>query len=494
MENNFNNKDFEHFLKQSAEQYRMFPSEKVWNGINNTLHTRRRWYGIGLTLLLLTIGVVTWVMLLSPSSGQKQSLATTTNAESKKIPVSKITEPVLIVAPSRSGSHLPTPVDNINNNLFSAAVNTNPVVPEEDEVEITTLEEPVTLPENPSSSLNIQQSDISTPEKPVFVKQNIPATPSITVVSADLTKVPTVTTTEQTYSASEINADLQTQEIAEEKKNDIAASKKDNNYYPLTIESVVNSYQRISNKKRVSWQIYFLPTISYRKLEENRALLDISQLAISSSPVNYVVAPDVNTAVTHKPDIGLELGFNARYPIAKDVKLTAGLQLNVSKYDIKVYPFPVTEQARIVLNNSNGSTSISSVESNFRNYESFTKPDWLSNFYISASLPVGLEVNLTDARKSTYLGMGGTLQPTYILGDRAYLISTDFKNYAKVPSLTRGWNVSTSFEVFAGYTTGKIKWKVGPQIRYQMLSSFSKKYPVKEHLMDFGLKVGVLLK
>src|SRR5437868_8713556 len=51
------------FVKQKADQYRMCPSEKVWNNIHNTLHTRRRWLTIGLTLLLLTSGSVTWLML-----------------------------------------------------------------------------------------------------------------------------------------------------------------------------------------------------------------------------------------------------------------------------------------------------------------------------------------------------------------------------------------------------------------------------------------------
>ena len=256
---------------------------------------------------------------------------------------------------------------------------------------------------------------------------------------------------------------------------------------------MVNSYQKIAKRKRLTWQVYFLPTISYRKLVENKPFIATTQQIAGSSPLNYVVATDdVNKVVTHKPDIGLELGFNVGYPIGKNVKLTTGLQLNISKYDIKAYQYQ-PEQARIALANNNGSASVSTVETNYRNFESFTKADWLSNFYISASLPVGLEVNVTNPRK-TYLGIGGTIQPTYILGDRAYLLSTDFKNYAKIPSLTRGWNVSTSFEVFAGYTTGKIKWKVGPQIRYQLLSSFEKKYPVKEHLMDFGLKVGIMLK
>ena len=64
MESNYSNRDFEQFVKQNADQYRMFPSEKVWKNIHNTLHTRRKWYGAGLAfLLLLTAGAVTWVML-----------------------------------------------------------------------------------------------------------------------------------------------------------------------------------------------------------------------------------------------------------------------------------------------------------------------------------------------------------------------------------------------------------------------------------------------
>src|SRR5688500_13752707 len=63
MENKFNNEDFEHFLKENADQYRMFPSEKVWKGIHKSIHSRPKWYGFGLSFLILTTSVVTWVML-----------------------------------------------------------------------------------------------------------------------------------------------------------------------------------------------------------------------------------------------------------------------------------------------------------------------------------------------------------------------------------------------------------------------------------------------
>ena len=51
-----------------------------------------------------------------------------------------------------------------------------------------------------------------------------------------------------------------------------------------------------------------------------------------------------------------------------------------------------------------------------------------------------------------------------------------------------------TFEIFAGYSTGKLNWRLSPQVRYQALSSFEAKYPVKEHLFDFGVKLGIMLK
>ena len=483
MESNFNNKDFEHFVKQNADQYRMFPSEKVWEGIHNTLHARRRWYGIGLTLLLLTTGIVTWVMLMSPS-GKNQPLATTTNSSStKKIPEQKNKTPdALIIAPAKFSAATTTvgKPGNLPNNLFLADA-TLPLKESEEAVFVKAIQSEV----KPIISAITVQSEVASSQTPVYAKEVIVnKTTEVSIVAAPLYQ------TQHTSNISD-ESDKQKEEVTTTVSENRTVEKKD--VYPLTIESVVNSYQKIAKRKRLTWQVYFLPTISYRKLVENKPFIATTQQIAGSSPLNYVVATDdVNKVVTHKPDIGLELGFNVGYPIGKNVKLTTGLQLNISKYDIKAYQYQ-PEQARIALANNNGSASVSTVETNYRNFESFTKADWLSNFYISASLPVGLEVNVTNPRK-TYLGIGGTIQPTYILGDRAYLLSTDFKNYAKIPSLTRGWNVSTSFEVFAGYTTGKIKWKVGPQIRYQLLSSFEKKYPVKEHLMDFGLKVGIMLK
>jgi hypothetical protein len=132
-------------------------------------------------------------------------------------------------------------------------------------------------------------------------------------------------------------------------------------------------------------------------------------------------------------------------------------------------------------------------QTNYTNMEgSSTNKDWLQNMYLQVSAPIGIELKLAG-NENTRFGIASTIQPTYILSDRVYILSTDYKSYAEVPWLIRRWNLNTAFATYVGYSTGKLAWQVGPQVRYQLLSSFVGKYPVKENLFDFGLRIGVSL-
>ena len=467
MESNFNNKDFEQFVKQNADQYRMFPSEKVWRGIHNTLHTRRRWYGIGLTFLLLTIGTVTWVMVSSPVKHQPVSINSTTLSLNNPA----IDQKANIDIKSNNKTLFIPDADSWQKNLSPANITTNTG---------NKLEE---------RSNRISGGESATMEEIVVNNKSTSGIISATVPLFNFNKESVYHIPGRIYSIGIITDDNPEFELGKSNKT-IATENKTKDIYPLSIESVINSFENIAKRKKLSWQIYFAPTISYRKLAENKAFLSSSQS--NNSPYSYAALYDVNSAVTHKPDMGFELGFSTGYPVSKNFKIIGGLQFNVSKYDIRAYTTYPTELATIALTNGNGTRSGSvSTPTNYRNFGGY-RPDWLHNLYLSASAPFGAELKLKGDDK-TYLGIGGTIQPTYILGDRAYMISTDYKNYVEVPQLIRRWNVSTSFETFAGYSTGKLNWKIGPQVRYQLLSSFQKKYPVKEHIFDFGLKVGIML-
>src|SRR5687768_8466369 len=74
MERQFNNGDFEKLLRDNANQYRMYPSEKVWKGIHSALHTRRRWYGLTAVVMFLLTGSIVSIFIFNDKQG-KNNLA-----------------------------------------------------------------------------------------------------------------------------------------------------------------------------------------------------------------------------------------------------------------------------------------------------------------------------------------------------------------------------------------------------------------------------------
>jgi len=436
MERKFNN-DFERFLKENADQYRLYPSAKVWNGIYGTLHTRRKWFGLGVTLLLLTGTLVT--LLITNSA--KETAITAHKVEVKQSqPTPALHNGDRDKRTSSTQLHNKLPLISIER-AGDAALSRNG--------------------KSMGSPLTMFNYDFNSPE---------------TVAPAVLINLSDELTDQDFFRK-------QAGEIAHEYPKQL-----NDNAYNLTIESILNAYKK--KTRRLGFQFNFTPTISYRKLSANKSFLQSAALQ-ANTPYTYAALYDVNSAVTHKPDMGLEIGFTSKYSLATNFKVKAGIQFNINRYDIKAFNYPV-ELTTIALRGpgNRGVDSIRTVSSH-RNFNGYSS-NWLQNFYFQISMPVGVEVNVIGDDKVQF-GVGGTIQPTYVLGDRAYLLSTDYKNYAEVPWLIRRWNANTAFEAFVSYSTGRMKWQVGPQVRYQLLSSFVDEYPVKENLFDFGLKVGVSL-
>lgn len=472
MESNFSNRDFERFVQRNADQYRMFPSEKVWNHVHRTLHKRRRWYGMGLAFLLLLTGAAVTMVMRSYPVLKKQGFAVSDNTVEQASATTK---------PGKTIDDLPTDLRDL--------------IPFEDadQVAVEQIREQlqplpaigISTAENSNVLNNMDASQLAAMD--LWKENNKPA-PALSVVNRDepsLPKVPGLLVNMQDYPRqSELPSHTINEPVDDQPSSD--ANKTEDiawNKAPYTIESVLNSYKPAP--KRVSWQLFFTPTISYRALRANS---DFASSPGGPLPFPFASLEDVNKAVTHKPDLGFQLGLMGRYPVSKRINLRAGFQLNVNKYDIKAFAYP-GEVAVINLDDPNSTTV--ATWTRYRSQSGY-KSDWLKNYYLSVSVPIGAEVQLFG-NKHTSVGIAGTIQPTYVVRDRAYLISTDYKNYAKVPWLVRRVNMSTGFEAYVNYGKGKTRWQVGPQVRYQLLSSFHNKYPVKEYLFDFGLKLGVTL-
>jgi hypothetical protein len=434
MDGKNNDREFEQFLKENADNHRLYPADSVWESIHARLHPKKRWPLTALLLLAFTTGSITW---FGPGERSIESVRRTDKVEA--------------AASIAKQSDAPDFASDFTQELTSS----------EAETEVATLAK--------TDAFSFAPTEVPTESSPIPASQIEPA---IEVIEA-----PAKTNNEGTAIA-ETAASVSTTAITPNEPS-----------YPLSIESVTNSYQRQKHSPRFRWQLHFTPTVSYRSLKEDQKFIAQARMNLSAAPL--AATTELSNVINHRPDLGMQLGLLGTYPLGKRLDLIAGLQFNVSKYDIKAFNYP-TEVATIALVNAwGGPTAVTTITS-FRSNGFMSKASWLRNYYYSLSAPVGLEWRILG-KKQNHWGFSTTVQPTYMVGNRSYIISMDYQNYAEVPYLINKWNLNVGLETYAKFSVGNTDFRVGPQVRYQLFSSFKKGYPVSEHLYDFGVKLGIML-
>ena len=461
MERNFYNDDFEHLIKQKADQYKMYPSERVWKGVYNSLHSRKRWYWLGLGFVLLLSGVSYYAIeeLLRPSpTPAVTKLEQTLSQETRKEEKHRFDVPFFTTASKAGSKTIPSGSIAIAPGLDPESI---------DEADLISVE----------SNLRQPQERLweSLKENHALIFSTIPGQDQI------------ISTEQLVAKEMDQNGDLSkslslvTPELVDED------AKKDAKRINWLQEYAV--YELDAPKlKRLSWQLSFSPTVNYRKMVGNR------QNGIGADAKSIPVAIDIegepDNLLNHTPAIGFEMGSSVLYAVNKLITFKAGLQFNYSRYNIEAYSSSSTDVATIALNNFYGySTDSITSYTRFRNFGG-NEIEALHNQYFQFSVPVGMEIRLLGNKK-LQLHVAGTVQPTYLLNRDSYLITTDYKNYTREPSLVRKWNVNAGAEAFISYRTGMVRWQVGPQFRYQVFSSYVKEYPIKEYLKEYGLKMAV---
>jgi hypothetical protein len=453
MERNYYTEGFESFLKEKTDEYKLYPSEKVWNNINRKLHPRRKWAFLAAALLILGIGV-----------GSKYALddwnqSPLTSLENKSVPADIYDE---LNKPATSKTEE-------NAGTFQKRTNT---VPKPRLAAVNHMAEPAFLARQESSLIAVPPSNtIDAQDQPVD-----------TIEQADMAFNHSLTNHGEFQSLAQAKIVPLAKSIPVELK--VAESQKEN---PISakLDEILTTIGKA--RKKTMWQLYASPTASYRKLigKASTANYNYSGLAYSA---NLGFPSDVNDAVTHKPSIGVEIGTALIYPVSKNFRLKAGLQFNFNNYNVEAYSY-APEMAPFGGNGPGNFGQPINTVAYYRNFSGFDKT-WLRNSHFMISVPLGVEITVVGNSKVSF-NIASTIQPTYVINNQAYLVSTNLKNYAQEPSLYRKWNVNTGAEAFMSINTGTFKWVIGPQFRYQLLSSYKDKYPIKEHLIDFGFKVGV---
>lgn len=235
-------------------------------------------------------------------------------------------------------------------------------------------------------------------------------------------------------------------------------------------------------KQHLAFQIYVTPAVNYRKLTTE-----------SRGSTTAFATADINNVISQKPGFGIEAGASINYAFANRMQLKTGLQLNYTNYNIDAdqtnHPIITT----ILLNDPNTGYSYSaartSTTSNVFNSGAL-QPVTLHNRTYQISLPIALAYKLSSENNVDWF-VGISAQPTYVFGGNAHLISTDLKSYVSDPSSISTWNLNFGFETYMNFKMRSYNLQVGPQVRYQVYSTYRKYLALIEKPYAVGLKFGL---
>jgi hypothetical protein len=474
MKKNYHLDDFEAFLSDSADQHRMYPSDRVWRNIDKELHGQKKWpaltFGALLTGAIITAGLI----LVHPDKNllqidPQQQVAPQHNSATTSSDHLSASAPSVNGKQNRdfveaAGAETNTASANAGTNTgyydFSEAGIEQHTAHQGNSVTIDVTDQIAMLPENnfvqdalmPLSG--VQQTTLNQ------AYPNAGTGTAAAIVEADEISVTNMATENQVKSLADLNAENSNEQVPQ-----LSADKK---------------------KNRWAMEYYFTPSYSYRYLTESK-ITDLHQ-SQQTGPIAPNLINPVNNFVSHKPTVGLEVGAGIAYQASSKLQVKAGLQFNMRGYSIDAYAASV-EPSTIVLNRGYFTDSIFALSSysNQSGYKAVT----IENRYWQVAIPIGISYQVTNGKKIN-LSVAASLQPTYQFNNSEYILSHDYQNYVQEPSLIRQFNLNAAIGAVISYQTAGATWQVGPQIRYQAMSGTVTEYPIREHLLDYGFRIGVV--
>ncbi len=471
---NYQDDEFKQLLQDEVKHHRMYPSDHVWNNIRTEIHGTQTWPALTFIALFIIVGLTVSTLLMSPSAERIQSIAAIEAAPKKTITRTNQ------IAPKESTESYLGVIEpqHITDYTISSIANNQ-------------LQEPAYLQDENAVSVN--------PELTVGIEKN---RPTISAENKDvLLPFNANSITANTITALNLNTISIKDEVIESKELVIPNLLKTipANQQPIQLEeeylkNIVSSPKSIPWKKvsRVGFQFYVTPSKSYRTLSDAAVKQVILPSTVSNTntqnvPLGLNYSATVNDIVRHSPSMGVEVGFAALYNISKNLKFKTGVQLNVRQYHIETFK-TLNSPSTLSLINNNGIQTINlfSTYNNNTGYQS----EQLNNKTYQVSIPVGVQWELIKG-KTVGLNAEASVQPTLSVNNSTFLLSTDYKNYTDGNSFIRKWNVNSSIGINFSYKSGANIWQIGPQIRYQHLPTYTNQYPIKENLMDYGIRLGI---
>lgn len=475
MEDNNYRDGFELFLKESADDFKMVPSRKVWYSLYNNLHPDRKWPSMAVCLLILT--AVLYIGIANNNSLSNNAKKIYSENFSNTLAEKNIQTKLLFslkdytktISNKQQQSFIT--INKIENNVAEKSMVFSNVESIKAADEETAAKQVETINTDKYLDDRLKIKNVS---KSNIQKAAIPAN-----TLADENKIYQVV--------------LNNAVIGNSQENDVAVVNEENTAtlfekdILLNIEKSWKEDYAFRNKPALNkfkqnstFSYYITPSVGYRSFSKSSGSIK------PTLPTSYALASTGynGSELFDNAAINLEIGATLQYNITKTLRLKSGVQANYINYVSNVTALGHPSQTSITLNNNN--TNIRSA-----NYSTKAGNNKLNKTNIQIALPLGADYKVTGNSKFNWY-IGGTLQPTYVVGGNAFVLSSDEKYYISENSLLRKTNLNTSIETFISFKSSNgVVLNVGPQFRYQLFSTYKKQYGYSEKLYNVGIKVGV---
>ena len=297
MDRNFYDNDFEEFLKQKSDQYKMYPSDRVWNNVYSSLHGRKKWWALGFSLFFIGMGLLVGRHVLM--------------ADYNRIVTQLNREPLTLRSTAASSKYFPAISNNTHHaHLATSAVKSASTIQQVSAVTIADGLTGTTTPRSSSITASIpgtktpQPTAATAAETDLVIENNVLDEGREGLAQKEAAAVP--------LSLTQLAATEQTAAKLKQNKQAVPAAI---NNAPVSHHNEIAA--GLLKPSRWYLQVYASPTVSYRRLS------NYDQQAVNHVPVSTTYAGDVNKYVNHRPAPGFELGTNLQYKLSDNLSDSA---------------------------------------------------------------------------------------------------------------------------------------------------------------------------
>ena len=508
MEIKFDMDNFEQSLKQHADQFSMVPSKRVWNGVYNSLHPGSKWPSLTMVLifLLTLVGIgplnnssknITLASLpdniqQSITEENENNLFSINTLNEKEKSLSEKVSPGKVVGlenhtSARISEKAKSPVKNISS---SNSVERN-IPGNKSDLKNTPVENRLNQEEDVEKSLNklpnaivvnirdykkdlATISKISAPE----IENSLPEN-----YTFDLKDIFNSGDQRSLASLLKLNPGKPLLIKIEDGKSD--EDGKSNIERNVQNELGQSSKQIAKPNSKTTWIFFATPSVTTTYFTGN----DFENPAAANPSSPLIVNPgQVGNTMRFNARLGLNIGAEMNYAFANGWEIVSGAQISYSGYNILAHKVHPTFSYLYLKNGPNTMDAHKYITY----YGSGLGLDEvvLHNKSLQLSVPLGIKHSVWK-NNNMEIKIGASVQPSLLLNGHAYILSSDGRNYVTDDDLMRTLNVIGEFNSSISFQGDKVKWHIGPVVRYQALSMYKKNYPVNEHLIDYGIRIGI---